>query len=295
MRPQILDTAGHVALYEFDRTEMTWSRLDVEGTLFVAKRRGQPRFRLHVLNKKGAKDHSEDVGPGFSAELQPPYLMYRSSTGQVVGIWFFDPEDCARFSKLLTKIVASVGGSVASGDANAAEQAPAQPAPPAPQAPPPGFAQQAAPQRQPAPAPAPASEPHSGAQPHRDASANALTRVFATMRTPSTAPAPGSPPQVPPPGLARVPSSAPAGGLDGPTAAGGAEPLHHLLLRRGASTASELGAAGERAAPAHAQAPAADRSALEARVRVQAALHKLAEDPTFCDLVAAAFRSTGAL
>lgn len=51
----------------------------MEGALYVVKRKGQPRFRCIVLNKKGSEDFMEDIGPGFVPELQSPYLLYRAN------------------------------------------------------------------------------------------------------------------------------------------------------------------------------------------------------------------------
>ena len=51
---QLLATAGHVALYDFDIPTKRWARKDVEGSLFVVKRSSQPRFQMVILNKKSA-------------------------------------------------------------------------------------------------------------------------------------------------------------------------------------------------------------------------------------------------
>eukprot|EP00887_Chlorella_sp_A99_P001721 scaffold8.g1721.t1 len=104
---QLLATAGHVALYDFEVTTKKWSRKDVEGSLFLVKRRSQPRFQFVILNKKSADNFVEDVMGGFQCEVQPPYLLYRNKAGEVVGIWFFDQADCDRISGLLQKIAST--------------------------------------------------------------------------------------------------------------------------------------------------------------------------------------------
>jgi hypothetical protein len=106
--PQLLATAGHVALYDYDKPNKKWTRKDVEGSLFVVKRRGTPRFRFIILNKKSADNFIEDVGGGFACEANPPYLLYKSSShNQVIGIWFYDKEDFAKIAALLQKISAT--------------------------------------------------------------------------------------------------------------------------------------------------------------------------------------------
>lgn len=103
---QVIATAGHVALYDFNVSTSQWSRKDVEGSLFLVKRKSSPRFRFVILNKKGDDNFWEDVGPNFSCEKQEPYVMYRNGPpgGVVVGIWFYEPADCQRFADLFEKI-----------------------------------------------------------------------------------------------------------------------------------------------------------------------------------------------
>lgn len=104
---ELLATAAHVALYDFDVSTTQWSRKDVEGSLFVVKRRGLPRFRFVILNKKSANNFMEDVGGGFQCEVKEPYLLYKSKGGGVVGIWFYEEEDCRRIARLLQKIAST--------------------------------------------------------------------------------------------------------------------------------------------------------------------------------------------
>ena len=105
----IVATAGHVALYDFDPRTKAWSRKDVEGSLFLVRRR-DGRFRFVILNKKGdSGDYWEDVGPGFSCEKQEPYVMYKRATS-VVGIWFYEARDCGRFAALFEDIGGGGGG-----------------------------------------------------------------------------------------------------------------------------------------------------------------------------------------
>jgi hypothetical protein len=135
-----LATAAHVALYNFDVPTRRWTRKDVEGSLFLVKRRGSPRFQIIILNKKSADNYVEDVGGGFQCELNPPYLLYRNKVGEVVGIWFYEETDCKRMCDILTKISstfaaptdaeAGVGGgeSQVNGGSTAPSSQPASPA-----------------------------------------------------------------------------------------------------------------------------------------------------------------------
>ncbi|KAI8107485.1 hypothetical protein M9435_002514 [Picochlorum sp. BPE23] len=104
---EVIATSGHVALYDFDTASSQWSRKDVEGSLFLVKRRGSPRFRFVILNKKGDDNYWEDVGSNFSCEKQEPYVMYRNGAAGVVGIWFYETADCQKFAELFEKIAST--------------------------------------------------------------------------------------------------------------------------------------------------------------------------------------------
>jgi hypothetical protein len=128
---QVIATAGHVALYDFDVETSTWSRKEVEGSLFLVKRKDVPRFKFVILNKKGADNFWEDVGAGFNCELQAPYVLYRNGKGEVIGIWFYEADEGKKFADIFQKITSTFsapeeesidmgggGGAVENGKAN---------------------------------------------------------------------------------------------------------------------------------------------------------------------------------
>ena len=107
----IMCSAAHVAAYDFDESAGAWRRKDIEGTLFVVKRTGRPRFRLVVMNRVDPrKNLVEDLDdPDVEFEVSLPYLMYRNRDGAVNGIWFYAENECNSVADLLRKIVASLG------------------------------------------------------------------------------------------------------------------------------------------------------------------------------------------
>tara|TARA_B110000977_G_scaffold16922_2_gene20709 strand:+ start:31965 stop:32792 length:828 start_codon:yes stop_codon:yes gene_type:complete len=100
---QILGSASHVTLYEFDLNQHVWHRKNVEGSLFVVLRTQEPKFQFVVLNRLSTENTVEDLLGEFEFELSPPYLLYRSST-EVNGIWFYKQEECDEMSALFNKI-----------------------------------------------------------------------------------------------------------------------------------------------------------------------------------------------
>jgi len=102
---EILATAGHVTLYDFNMELSQWSRKDVEGPLFVVKRRTQPRFQFIVMNRRSAENLVEDLLSDFEYEINLPYLLYRNANQEVIGIWFYDPRECDEVVKLFSRIL----------------------------------------------------------------------------------------------------------------------------------------------------------------------------------------------
>ena len=105
---EILGSASHVTLYGFDLDQQAWSRKNVEGSLFVVRRKAAPTFQFVVLNRLSTENTVEDLLGAFEFELSPPYLLYRSST-EVNGIWFYKQEECDEMSALFDKITGAFG------------------------------------------------------------------------------------------------------------------------------------------------------------------------------------------
>ncbi|KAK1389666.1 mRNA-decapping enzyme-like protein [Heracleum sosnowskyi] len=102
---EILMTAAHVTLYDFNIELNHWNRKDVEGSLFVVKRNTQPRFQFVVMNRRSTENLVENLLGDFEFELQVPYLLYRNESQEVNGIWFFNPKECEDVANLFTRIL----------------------------------------------------------------------------------------------------------------------------------------------------------------------------------------------
>ncbi|KAJ1288770.1 hypothetical protein BS78_02G113500 [Paspalum vaginatum] len=101
----ILITAAHVTLYDFDTDVNQWSRKDVEGSLFVVKRNAQPRFQFIVMNRRNTDNLVEDLLGDFEYQLQVPYIMYRNAAQEVIGIWFYNSQECQEVANLFSRIL----------------------------------------------------------------------------------------------------------------------------------------------------------------------------------------------
>ncbi|KAH9605505.1 hypothetical protein KSS87_004674 [Heliosperma pusillum] len=102
---EILITAAHVTFYEFNIELSQWSRKDVEGSLFVVKRKIQPRFQFIVMNRRNTENLVENILGDFEFEIQVPYLLYRNAAQEVNGIWFYNARECEEVSTLFGRII----------------------------------------------------------------------------------------------------------------------------------------------------------------------------------------------
>ncbi|PNW81015.1 hypothetical protein CHLRE_07g339250v5 [Chlamydomonas reinhardtii] len=101
---EVLASSGHVAMYTMVVESSQWTRRNVEGSLFILKRKSSPRFRLMVLNKLSTENYFEDIHAGLAFEKNPPYLMYTHGNAEIIGVWFYEQGDLSRVEEVLERI-----------------------------------------------------------------------------------------------------------------------------------------------------------------------------------------------
>ncbi|KAK9501318.1 hypothetical protein O3M35_012055 [Rhynocoris fuscipes] len=104
---KILERAAHVALYNFNANN-EWEKTDVEGALFLYSRTGEPKYNAFVLNRLSTTNLIEPINEGLDLQLQEPFLLYKTSGGQIHAIWFYDREECVKIAKAVEKLVTEV-------------------------------------------------------------------------------------------------------------------------------------------------------------------------------------------
>lgn len=102
---EILYSATHVAVYEFDTKGKYWKRSNIEGTLFLVKRHVQPRCQIIVMNGKGTENFCEAVDGSLETEMLDTFLLYTKGNNQLYGIWFYEDKNCDEFAEYLNKII----------------------------------------------------------------------------------------------------------------------------------------------------------------------------------------------
>ena len=45
----------------------------------------------------------EDVLTDFEFEMHVPYVMYRNAADEIIGIWFYNPQECEEVAHLISR------------------------------------------------------------------------------------------------------------------------------------------------------------------------------------------------
>uniref|UniRef100_A0A6P7GIG1 mRNA-decapping enzyme 1A n=1 Tax=Diabrotica virgifera virgifera TaxID=50390 RepID=A0A6P7GIG1_DIAVI len=101
----ILASATHVALYNFNTSINEWEKTETEGALFVYSRNGEPFHSIMVMNRLNTDNLIEPIVKDFEYQMQAPFLLYRNSKSKIFGIWFFNREECIRITVLVESIM----------------------------------------------------------------------------------------------------------------------------------------------------------------------------------------------
>jgi len=56
------------------------------------------------MNRINTENLVEDLLTSFEVEVQSPYLMYRNAADEIIGIWFYDPQECQEVAHLFSRI-----------------------------------------------------------------------------------------------------------------------------------------------------------------------------------------------
>jgi len=89
--------ASYVVIYYFkenksNETNGEWEKENVEGPLFIVRRKVAPWFRLIVLNRTSPNNLVVPIDDTFEYELNGKYLIIRNDAG-IRGVWFSDDEE----------------------------------------------------------------------------------------------------------------------------------------------------------------------------------------------------------
>ena len=57
------------------------------------------------MNRLSTKNVVEDITASFQIQIAEPYLLYRNNTGQIQGIWFYNPQEREKVCTMLDSII----------------------------------------------------------------------------------------------------------------------------------------------------------------------------------------------
>jgi len=101
---EVLDTAAHVTVYIF---QGEWKKKDVEGSLFIVKRSNSPHFQLIVMNRLSTMNMIDDISGQFQLQKADPYVIYKNSSKEINGIWFYSSEEREAITRTIERIIQS--------------------------------------------------------------------------------------------------------------------------------------------------------------------------------------------
>eukprot|EP00794_Sanderia_malayensis_P006265 gene6265-6984_t len=105
----ILDTASSVAHYRFDAADEKWEKTEFEGSMFLYNRVGpEVKVAFLIMNRLNKENLIVEIKPGMEFKLQEPFLLCRRAS-EIIGIWFYDLQECSRLSSLLSSIAEACG------------------------------------------------------------------------------------------------------------------------------------------------------------------------------------------
>lgn len=84
-----------------------WRRGDVEGPVYLVRRRSFPRYRIVIVNQFGEEDLIDSVHPEWELDCQANYVFYKveSATEHIRGLWFHDDAHRLRMQTALDHVL----------------------------------------------------------------------------------------------------------------------------------------------------------------------------------------------
>jgi len=102
----ILGSATHVVLYNFQDSSQSWEKGNVEGSLFLAAR--QQGFVLLILNRNSPENYQMLLTKDFQLQHKDPFLIFKQEENDktaIRGIWFPNAQERISVNSMLTQVL----------------------------------------------------------------------------------------------------------------------------------------------------------------------------------------------
>ena len=101
----ILATATHAVLYEFDTALQNWKKCQTEGSLFLAANSSSSSYSLVILNRNSTDNFQLPIQSNLQLQHQEPYLILRLVDDKILGIWFHNADERVAMHRVLQATV----------------------------------------------------------------------------------------------------------------------------------------------------------------------------------------------
>jgi len=97
-------------LLQQDGANPGWRKANIEGPVYVVRRRGTPRFQLLVKNQFSTNDLLDDLHPDWELDCQKNYVFYKveDPSKRIRGLWFHDDNERQRIEGVIEKTLKEV-------------------------------------------------------------------------------------------------------------------------------------------------------------------------------------------
>merc|ERR1719491_1314668 len=87
-----------------------WRKANMEGPVYLVRRRGAPRYQLLVKNQFSTSDLLDALHPDWELDCQKNYVFYKveDHTKQIRGLWFHDDSERQRIEGILEKTLLEI-------------------------------------------------------------------------------------------------------------------------------------------------------------------------------------------
>jgi len=87
-----------------------WRKANIEGPVYLVRRRGTPRYQLLVKNQFSANDLLDSVHPDWELDCQTNYVFYKGedASKRIRGLWFHDDAERQKLEAVLEKTLEEI-------------------------------------------------------------------------------------------------------------------------------------------------------------------------------------------
>lgn len=97
-------------LLQQDGPNPGWRKANIEGPVYLVRRRTAPRFQLLVKNQFSTNDLLDNLHPDWELDCQKNYVFYKveDSSKRIRGLWFHDDAERMKLEGMLEKTLEDV-------------------------------------------------------------------------------------------------------------------------------------------------------------------------------------------